>query len=99
GFRTVHFPDTQHLLEVTLQILFYATPIMYPDPMLKERGLGALVKYNPLTWLLHLLRDPILEGHAPGSTTFAVAGVTVLVAAAAAVLVLSRLQRRLIFRL
>jgi ABC-type polysaccharide/polyol phosphate export permease len=99
GFCTVYFPDTQHLLEVTLQMLFYATPIMYPEPMLKSRGLGALIQYNPLTWLLHLLRDPILDGHAPGSTTFAVAGVTVLAAGATAVLVLSRLQRRLIFRL
>jgi ABC-type polysaccharide/polyol phosphate export permease len=87
------------LAEVGLQILFYATPIMYPVSMLKDKGLGGLVKYNPLTWLLNLLRDPILDGHAPGATTFAVACATVMVVGAAALLTLSRLQRRLIFRL
>jgi ABC-type polysaccharide/polyol phosphate export permease len=60
GIATVHFHDTQHLLEIALQILFYATPIIYQSEMLKSRGLGFLVRYNPILPFLDLIRVPIL---------------------------------------
>jgi ABC-type polysaccharide/polyol phosphate export permease len=60
GIATVHFHDTQHLLEIALQILFYATPIIYPSSMLESRGLGFLVRFNPILPFLDLIRVPIL---------------------------------------
>ena len=36
----VIFQDTQHLVEVLFQILFYLTPIMYPAKLLAERRIG-----------------------------------------------------------
>ena len=35
GFANVYFQDTQHLCEVGFQILFYLTPIMYPEELLR----------------------------------------------------------------
>src|SRR5262249_5089777 len=48
GFANVYFQDTQHLSEVGFQILFYATPIIYPAHTLRANHLGWVADYNPL---------------------------------------------------
>ncbi len=99
GFANVYFTDTQHLSEVAFQIMFYATPIMYPASMLQQRNLGWMVRYNPAVWFLRLIREPILEGKVPSAMTFAGAGLVVLVSVTAATLALVRFQRRVIFQM
>lgn len=99
GFANVLFPDMKHLLEIGLQILFYATPVMIPPGILRDRGLGWLVDYNPVAVLLELVRRPILEGQIPSAASFGVAALVASAALVAAVLTLARLQRRLIFYL
>lgn len=99
GFATAYFPDTQHLTEVGLQILFYGTPIIYPPETLRTRGLGWIVDYNPLSAIVQLLREPILQAQVPAAATFAVAGITVAIVASAAMLTLVRLQQKIIFQL
>ena len=95
----VLFQDTQHLIEVLLQVLFYLTPIIYPPQMLQDRHVGWVIRINPLAWFLDLVRQPILAGQAPSLRIYAAAAVAALVAAAAAGLVLSRIERRMIFYL
>lgn len=99
GFANVFFSDIQHLLELGLQILFYATPIIYKPSMLRERGLGWLAEYNPLVPLLETIRSPILEGTMPGLGAYAVAGALSLLASLFATWSLARWQHRLIFHL
>src|SRR5437588_4063178 len=79
GVANVYFQDTQHLTEVGFQMLFYATPIIYPASQLRENNLGWLLNLNPLVSLLELVRQPILEGQVPTMGTFAVAITTVVV--------------------
>jgi lipopolysaccharide transport system permease protein len=99
GFTNVYFQDTQHLCDVGFQILFYATPVIYYAEMVRKRGLGFLVDYNPVVPFLELIRQPIVEGRFPSWTTFSLAALIVAVAATAASYVQSRLQRGLIFHL
>jgi lipopolysaccharide transport system permease protein len=101
GFANVLFHDTQHLGEIGFQILFYATPIMFPDELLNKLPLGVrwILYANPVRAFLKLVRDPILEGKAPSATVYAVAIVSTCLAMLAASAVLVRLQRRLIFHL
>ena len=99
GFANVYFPDTAHLLEIGLQILFYATPIIWHPELLKERGLGWLVDVNPMASILELVRAPILTGQAPPMTAYGVAATTVLLTSVIAVTAISTLQRRVIFHL
>jgi ABC-type polysaccharide/polyol phosphate export permease len=99
GFANVYFQDTQHLIDVAFQILFYATPVIYPAEKLLENNLSWLLENNPLVAFLQLLREPILHGRMPTGGTLAVAGVTTLLTLSAASLTLARLQRRLIFHL
>jgi ABC-type polysaccharide/polyol phosphate export permease len=99
AYSHVYFPDTQHLAEVGLQVLFFLTPIMYPPRLLEENGLAQVVRYNPLARLLALVRDPLLEGHIPSWPTYAVAAAGVALLASCAVWVLARLERHLVFAL
>lgn len=99
GFANVYFQDTQHLSEVGFQILFYATPIIYPDSFLREKNLGWLIDYNPLASFLELVRAPILQGTVPTTAAFACASITTLVFAGCSALTLCRLQRTLVFHL
>lgn len=99
GFATAYFPDTQHLSEVGLQILFYGTPIIYPAEMLKSKGLGWIVDWNPLAAFVQLLRGPLLTGKFPSWELYGIALSCVAVVLALATVTLVRLQKRIIFQL
>jgi lipopolysaccharide transport system permease protein len=99
GFCNVYFQDTQHLCEVGFQILFYMTPIIYPESLLRTQNLGWVAQVNPARALIDLVRKPILEGTLPSATTYLIAAGTAAVLAGAASAMLARLQKRLIFSL
>jgi ABC-type polysaccharide/polyol phosphate export permease len=99
GFANVHFQDTQHLMEIGFQILFYATPIMYYPALLAKTQIGWVLYLNPVIPLLQLVRQPILEGKVPAIETYATATLVVCAFACLAGVTLARLQRRLIFHL
>jgi lipopolysaccharide transport system permease protein len=99
GIVNVLFQDTQHLVEVLLQVLFYLTPIIYPPQLLQARHVGWIVTMNPLAWFLDLIRQPVLAGQAPPLGVYAAASAVALVAVAAAGFMLSRIERRMIFYL
>jgi len=99
GVINVLFQDAQHLTEILLQVLFYATPIIYPADVLRQRGLGCLVNLNPLATLLDLIRDPVVSGRFPPLQAVAIGAAAAAVAAAAATAILWRFERRIIFYL
>jgi lipopolysaccharide transport system permease protein len=99
GLTNVIFQDTQHLVEVLLQILFYLTPIMYPAKLLAERRTAWLLLYNPLAAFLELARVPILDGRLPPWSAYVTALSVVVALLAMAAFALTRLERRLIFHL
>ena len=99
GTMNVLFQDAQHLLEVGLQIAFYCAPIMYPPKMLRGRGLGWVIDYNPVTPFLEIIRQPIVEGHVAPLSVFAMAALYTSLAAAGAALLLAKFERKVIFYL
>lgn len=98
GVLHTHFPDTQNLLEIVLQILFYLTPVLYPPQALVNRGrLSWLVDWNPLTSVLDLIRSPILLGSLPTMKQFQMALLLLLATGALAAVCLRKLERNLVF--
>jgi ABC-type polysaccharide/polyol phosphate export permease len=99
AFANVYFRDTQHLLEVAAQILFFLTPIMYKPELLVNQGLGWLAKINLINLFLELIRTPLLTGHAPPMKLYllAVAGTVMLVGLAFAAI--ARFRNRVVFHL
>jgi ABC-type polysaccharide/polyol phosphate export permease len=99
GFATVYFQDTQHLTEVGFQILFYATPIIYPPKVLLKHDMGWILRYNPMVRFLNLIREPILYGRVPSLATYGAAMLALAVLGVLSMLAVSKLERRLIFQL
>ena len=99
GFANVYFPDVQHLTEVSLQLLFYVTPIMYPPDLLRQKGIGWMVDYNPIAALIATVREPLLGHGPPPLATYLAAAGLVSFTFATAVLTLKRFERRVIFQL
>lgn len=53
---TVYFRDLQHLIGVALQLLFYATPIVYASNSIPE-NFEWILKLNPMTYVINGYRD------------------------------------------
>ena len=97
GVAHLSFRDTSHLTAVGMQVLFYATPIIYPPSMMENRGFANFLEANPMTHMLFLFRDPILYGTpAPArSVAIAVTFTVLLVGVAAPTLYFNR--KRLVY--
>ena len=97
GLATAIFPDVPHLAEVSLQLLFYATPVMYPAEALKGNAFGWLLAWNPVAVLLDLVREPVLNGTVVPFERFAVGGLMALALMATAIGLLWRLERKFVY--
>jgi ABC-type polysaccharide/polyol phosphate export permease len=68
----VYMRDLAHLVAIGLQLLFYATPIIYPLTLVPEsvRGfpLRAVIEWSPISQFVHVFRD-ITYGLSPGAWT------------------------------
>ena len=64
----VWFRDTQHVLRVGLQLLFYLTPIFY-ERSLVPSALQWLYRVNPLAHLIDSYRAVLLRGEWPNPTS------------------------------
>ena len=73
--------DVEHVLQVVLQILFYASPILYPAS-LAPASVARFMNLNPLGWYSERLRQVLLHGSGLVAGDFAVAAVCVGVFAA-----------------
>ncbi len=98
GFLTAYFPDMEHLADVGLQILFYATPIIYPAEAIRG-NLGWAIRCNPLATFIELLRAPLLRGEFPDASLYGVALISVAAIAGLATLTLVRYEKKIIFQL
>jgi ABC-type polysaccharide/polyol phosphate export permease len=99
AFVNVYFHDTQHLLEVATQIVFFTSPIIHDGQGLKANGFGVLLTLNPVVLFLDLIRGPVLSGNPP-SVDLLLAGAAVTAAAVGlAAGTTAWLQKRVIFHL
>ena len=99
GVINVLFQDTQHLVEVGVQILFYMTPVMYAPELLEQRNLSWFVMANPVALFLDLVRRPILHGEIPSLQAFAAATTITACAVLCTTVLLWKAERRIIFYL
>jgi lipopolysaccharide transport system permease protein len=99
GIVDVYFPDNKHMMQIVLQLLFYAVPIIYPPDALRFAALKAFVHYNPLSALIFLFREPIVNGAVPAPETWAVSLCTALLLFFIATKLIQRTERYLVLHL
>jgi ABC-2 type transport system permease protein len=98
----VYFRDFRYLITILLQVLFYATPIVYPISYVPRNstvlGVRLPVRYiynlNPLTRLMEAYRSVLYETRFPAAGTWAIVIGSALAALAVGWAVFGRLQRR-----
>jgi lipopolysaccharide transport system permease protein len=98
GAANVLFQDSQHLVEVVLQMMFYMTPIMYYRENLPAR-VQWIIDFNPFASLLELIRKPLLEGQMPSTWAMGMGVGTAAVAVVVAAVTMRHFEKRLIFYL
>jgi lipopolysaccharide transport system permease protein len=97
---TVFFRDVRHLAEVALQMLMYLSPVFYDLNMLGHHDswwFGAFrlfLKFNPLWYLLELVRDPVYYGQFPPLRVVALASAVAVVALLTGFTIFNRLAPR-----
>jgi lipopolysaccharide transport system permease protein len=53
--------DVEHVVQVVLTVLFYASPILYPASLI-PKSLEIWVRVNPLAWFSERMREILLQG-------------------------------------
>ncbi|MGQ0634175.1 MAG: ABC transporter permease [Planctomycetaceae bacterium] len=99
GILNVYLSDTAQVLEVGLQLGFYATPIIYAPELLRSRNYGWIVDVNPAAAAIEAVRAPLLTGGVAPWPAIGLLCATTVVTWAVAGLLLSRFERTIIFRL
>lgn len=61
---TVYLRDIQHFVGIILQLLFYATPIVYNSKSI-PKDFEWILKYNPMTYIINGYRDIFYNQVAP----------------------------------
>lgn len=64
------FRDLSPALSGLLQILFYVTPIIFTTEMLSARGLDFVYQFNPLYYLIEIVRFPLLHSAAANTEVY-----------------------------
>src|SRR5262249_3795742 len=93
------FRDAANMSALVMQVLFYATPVIFPAEMLRRRGLDPVVDLNPAYHLLEVVRRPLLAAAPARSMDYGVSGAVVAMLAGASVLLIARYGRRIVFAL
>lgn len=59
AIANIYLRDLQHLVAVALQLMFFATPILYPDSLITDPTLHTIIVSNPMSQFVDLFRDNV----------------------------------------
>jgi ABC-2 type transport system permease protein len=60
-----YLPDLRDTMQAVVRAMFFFTPIIWPEELARKRGLGFIVDYNPLAYIVRAYRNLVLEGVIP----------------------------------
>ena len=88
----VYIRDLQHFIGVFLQLLFYATPIVYAADTIPE-NFAWILKLNPMTYIINGYRDIFYNQTMPDINTILILIAVVLIAIVVGYLIFNKLQK------
>jgi ABC-type polysaccharide/polyol phosphate export permease len=91
------FRDVAPMAGVGMQMAFYVTPIMFPGELLRGRGLGWAVDYNPFYHLVEIVRHPLVAGEAARPVSYVATALVLVLLAGSAAAVIAHYRRRIVF--
>jgi ABC-type polysaccharide/polyol phosphate export permease len=99
AFMNVYFQDLQHMLEVAAQLLFFLTPIIYPESVLTKNNAWWWMELNPVQIFLTLIRTPLMDGKPPTDEAILAGTTLTVVLVGLAIGTTAWLRKRVIFHL
>ena len=90
---TVYLRDLQHFIGVILQLLFYATPIVYSQNVIPQE-FKWIIKYNPMTYIINGFRDIFYYQQMPDMLALIKVLAVSIVLCVVGYLLFSKLQKR-----
>ena len=60
-----YLPDLKEITQAITRAMFFATPIIWPPELAYENGLGFLIDYNPVAFVVLSYRNLVLDGEIP----------------------------------
>jgi ABC-2 type transport system permease protein/lipopolysaccharide transport system permease protein len=94
GITVARFRDVGPLVDSILQVLVFFTPIFYHTSSLTSGARVAFIGWNPFTYLVNAIREPLI-GAPLTETTFVGAGVVTTVNVVLGLVVFARARSRL----
>ncbi len=88
----VYVRDLQHFIGIFLQLLFYATPIVYATDTIPE-GFAWILKLNPMTYIINGYRDIFYNQTMPDIKGLLILIVSMLVTIVIGYLIFHKLQK------
>ena len=89
---TVYLRDIQHFVGIALQLLLYATPIVYNSKSIPG-DFEWILKYNPMTYIVNAYRDIFYNQVAPDIKSVIVLSIIMALLTVVGYLIFSRLQK------
>ncbi len=90
---TVYMRDIQHFIGVVLQLLFYATPIVYSIDTIPE-NFRWILKWNPMTYIIEVYRAIFYNQTMPDLKSLGVLGIISIIILIVGYLLFNKLQKR-----
>ena len=93
GVVCTRFRDVQQMVSAALQLAFLLTPIIWPPASLRGSKASALLDYNPLYYMIEVVRAPVL-GEPVSSSDWAIASAVAAASLAGGLMVFGRFYKR-----
>ena len=90
---TVYYRDLQHFIGIALQLLFYATPIVYAPNTIPDE-FQWILKFNPMTYIINGYRDIFYYKQMPDLVSMAIVLGVSIVICLIGYFIFNKLQRR-----
>lgn len=94
----VYIRDYAPMQSLIFQALFYVTPILYDYSILEEMGYEFIYKFNPIFYLIQIMRDALM-GKAADPALWGIAVAITATVFLISQLILARTKNKIVFRL
>ena len=99
GILGVLYRDFQPAMSISLQALWFVSPVFIDKTVFMNEGLRSWDRVNPVSNMLELIRMPLLDGAVPPLESYLWVLGFALVSTVAAALLLRRVESALVYRL
>ncbi len=97
AYTSVRFRDLPHGMTSLLQVLFFVTPVFLFVDDLKKRGLDFVYQYNPLYYLIEIVRYPLIHSAAAPWGIYQACLIYILILGVIAYVIAKILDKRIVY--